>query len=84
MPSIAPFDAPFAHGIYKDKYANGNEEWHETAFRATHYPLAAIGMEHSPEAGLIEHLIRERMFLPGGGDAPGDGLRPVDAPEPCR
>lgn len=66
MSAIAPFDAPFAHGIYKDKYANGNEEWDDTAYRATHHPMAAIGMEDSEEARCIQALITERMFVPAG------------------
>ena len=66
MSDIAPFDSSFAHGIYKDKYANGNEEWEDTAFRATHHVLAAVDLEDSEEARCIEALIADRMFIPGG------------------
>lgn len=66
MSDIAPFDTPFAHGIYKQKYANGNEEWEDTAFRVVQNVMGAVGMEDTLHARLIEDLIAERKFIPGG------------------
>jgi ribonucleoside-diphosphate reductase alpha chain len=63
----APFDAPFAHGIYKQKYSkDGTEEWAETARRVPKHVMAAVGMEDSPEAERIAQLIEDRKGIPGG------------------
>lgn len=64
--SIAPFEQSFAHGIYKQKYAKDGEEWFDTADRAVHFPLAAIGYEESDLAARLKSLVRSRMFIPGG------------------
>lgn len=77
--SIAPFDQAWAHGIYKQKYSKNGEEWFDTAERAAHYPLAAIGYENTDYAARISGLIKQRMFIPGGRYlyASGRGLHQV-------
>jgi ribonucleoside-diphosphate reductase alpha chain len=90
MTAHAPFDQPFAYGIYKAKYAHPGEEWSDTAKRVTFHvmesvlPLAAdagidILGEHADAKVRVEHLIRERQFLPGGRYlyASGRGLHQV-------
>ena len=66
MSSIAPFENSFAHGIYKDKYAQEGEDWFDTARRVTHHVMEAIDMEDTRERGEIEALIGNRQFVPGG------------------
>lgn len=79
LTNIAPFDTAFAHGIFRQKYADGNETWPETAFRATYFPLQAIDMHFTLEALKIEELIAARKFIPGGRYlyASGRGLHQV-------
>ena len=79
LTEIAPFDTAFAHGIYKQKYADGNETWPETACRATYHPMQAIDMHLTEESLLIEALIAARKFIPGGRYlyASGRGLHQV-------
>ena len=64
--SIAPFSQPFAHGIYKQKYAWEGEEWADTANRVTDNVLGAVDMQNTEEAHRIFELIRDRKFIPGG------------------
>lgn len=87
----APFAQPFAHGIYKQKYAHPGEEWSDTATRVATNVMGAIMplTEGVASPNLIhevldahkrvEHLIRERQFLPGGRYlyASGRGLHQV-------
>jgi len=64
--SHAPFDAPFAHGIYKQKYAQQGEEWQDTAFRVVEHVMGAVDMADTVEAGILASLIDARKFIPGG------------------
>ena len=65
--SYEPFDQPFAHGIYKLRYAHEGEEWSDTAHRVTTNVLGALGYEDSSdEFSRINKLIDNRQFLPGG------------------
>lgn len=66
MSDIAPFDTPFAHGIFKGKYADGNETWPETSYRTTYHVLDAVGLADTDMARRIEQFITERKFIPGG------------------
>lgn len=78
--SYEPFDQPFAHGIYKKRYAHDGEEWPNTAFRVTHHVLGALGYNStSDEFKRINKLIENRQFLPGGRYlyASGRGLHQV-------
>lgn len=91
MTTHAPFDTPFAHSIYKDKYAHPNEEWADTAARVANHVMGALvpltDGQASPNLicdvidgkSRIEHLIRDRRFLPGGRYlyASGRGLHQV-------
>lgn len=71
--SHAPFDQPFAYGIYKQKYAHPGEEWPDTARRVASNVMGALpdtlGAQHA-ELGDAEErvraLIERREFLPGG------------------
>jgi ribonucleoside-diphosphate reductase alpha chain len=63
---IAPFDTPFAHGIYQQKYAQKGESWNDTAYRVVENVMGAVAMQDSAEAAGIFDLIAERKFLPGG------------------
>lgn len=65
--SHAPFDSSFAYDIHKQKYAyDENETWFGTAERTSEFVLDAVGMASSPERALIEDLISDRKFIPGG------------------
>lgn len=64
--NIAPFEQPFAHGIYKQKYAQAGEEWPDTAKRVAHHVLDALDLAGSDEYYRIRDLITERRFMPGG------------------
>lgn len=66
MSDIAPFESSFAHSIYVDKYQQDNEGWSGTARRVTQNVMNAVGMAYTLDAQLIEGLIRERKFIPGG------------------
>lgn len=76
MSEIAPFEQTFAHSIYKQKYAHPGEEWADTAHRVSKYVMSAlqpltgglplVESEAHDAQHRIEHLIRERQFLPGG------------------
>lgn len=77
-PSHAPFDQSFAHGIYKDKYAWGDEEWPETAKRVPAAVMPALydapgarrgevsWQEIEDATRRITGLITNREFIPGG------------------
>jgi ribonucleoside-diphosphate reductase alpha chain len=63
----APFDAPFAHGIYKQKYSkNGTEEWHETAARVPHHVFKAIGHDTAALEARVTALMADRKAITGG------------------
>lgn len=63
----APFDAPFAHGIYKQKYSkDGTEEWPDTARRVPREVFKAIDADTSELERIVGDLIEERKALPGG------------------
>lgn len=64
--NIQPFDNSFAHSIYKQKYAMGDETWGETAARVPFHVMDAVGMRGTEEATRIAKLIAERKALPGG------------------
>jgi len=64
--SIAPFEQPFAHGIYKQKYAHPGEEWATTAKRVSHYVLGALDLDGSDHYYRLRDLITSRQFMPGG------------------
>jgi ribonucleoside-diphosphate reductase alpha chain len=64
--SHAPFDQPWAHGIYKQKYAQNGEEWSDTAARVPYHVLKSVGLESSDDARRIQGLIEDRLFIPGG------------------
>lgn len=91
MTRHAPFDTPFAHSIYKDKYAQHDEEWSGTAQRVAGHVMGSLVPLTDGQASAnlindvldgsrrIEHLIRERQFMPGGRYlyASGRGLHQV-------
>jgi ribonucleoside-diphosphate reductase alpha chain len=66
--SHAPFEQPFAHGIYKKRYAHDGEEWKDTAWRVAYNVLyQGLGIKSTEdEFKRINKLIEERQFLPGG------------------
>lgn len=76
MTTHAPFDQPWAHGIYKAKYAHPGEEWPDTARRVAEHVMEAsrpqfqtfkYGEAHLDDAkARIERLIADRQFVPGG------------------
>lgn len=72
MPDIAPFDALFAHSIYKQRYQHPNDgDWRGTARRVATFPMAAL-YARTGSASVHEHtariskLIEDRRFIPGG------------------
>lgn len=66
MSDIAPFETSFAHGIYKQKYAQPGECWEDTANRVAFSVMEAVGMGGTIYTQIIARLIRERKFIPGG------------------
>lgn len=63
----APFDAPFAHGIYKQKYSkDGTEEWADTARRVPREVFKAIDADTSKLERIVGDLIEDRKAIPGG------------------
>jgi ribonucleoside-diphosphate reductase alpha chain len=65
--SHAPFDAPFAHGIYKQKYSkDGTEEWTDTARRVPREVFKAIDRDTDLLEKEVGDLIEARKALPGG------------------
>ncbi len=65
--SHAPFDAPFAHGIYKQKYSkDGTEEWSDTARRVPREVFKAIDADTVRLEAEVGDLIEARKALPGG------------------
>lgn len=72
---MEPFEQPFAHGIYKQKYAHEGEEWPDTAERVAGCVMGALYYTPNGEknASLITNaqervrvLIDQRHFIPGG------------------
>lgn len=64
MSSYSPFDQPFAHGIYKQKYAHPGEEWEDTAHRVAEYVVGALYgapslTRYDGRKGGRESLVRE-------------------------
>ncbi len=58
---------PLAAAIFKQKYSlNGTETWDETARRVATTVFAASPNVDQQTVDLVEKLIRERKFLPGG------------------
>lgn len=81
--SYEPFEQPFAHGIYKKRYAHEGEEWPNTAFRVTSSVLGALGYNSTTdEFKRINKLIENRQFLPGGRYLYASG-RPLHQVQNC-
>lgn len=70
-----PFEQPWAHGIFKDRYAHPGEEWFDTAARVARYVMGALlaaptghqRVEATLEAeARVRGLMEQRLFIPGG------------------
>jgi ribonucleoside-diphosphate reductase alpha chain len=82
--SFAPFEQPFAHGIYKKRYAHEGEEWKDTAWRVAYNVLYhGLGIKSTEdEFKRINKLIENRQFLPGGRYLYASG-RPLHQVQNC-
>jgi ribonucleoside-diphosphate reductase alpha chain len=72
--TIAPFTNPFAHRVYKSKYAHDNEEWGDTTSRVVGNVMGALPISMPDAQARLYDLISQRKFLPGGRYLYASGL----------
>lgn len=71
MPDIKPFDAPFAHAIYKQRYQHPQDgDWRGTTYRVIDAPMQALahrtGITDHDAVDRLTELMEHRRFIPGG------------------